>query len=367
MKGRVIASLCSTYDTEDNMKKNKSFKKIWVIILALAIGLALAFYGFIISWGSPLDKGNKAEILVEIPEGASTHEIGSILEKKKVIKDGNKFKYYSKFKNFDGQYKSGTYALSPSMSMEDIAKTMAEGKTADSGITIPEGYTIEQIGALLEERGITSKSDFIEATENINYDYKFLKDVPTGTNRLSGFLFPDTYAIPKNSSPEKIVNIFLKNFNKKFTEEFYQEARNRKMSIEEVLTVASIVERETQKDDERGKVASVIYNRLKIDMPLQMCSTVQYILGESKALLSESDVQIDSPYNTYTNGGLPPRPICNPGIASIKAALNPDKTDYLYFVVSEKLDGSQNFSKDYEIFEKDKEAYYKAYTKKHQQ
>lgn len=131
-------------------------------------------------------------------------------------------------------------------------------------------------------------------------------------------------------------------------------------SLNEIMVIASIIERETQVDEERGKVSSVIYNRLKEGMPLQMCSTVQYILGEQKEILSNADTQIESPYNTYINQGLPPGPICCPGLASIEAALYPDETDYLYFVVSDKLDGTQKFSSDYNQFLKDKEDYYNA-------
>ena len=135
-------------------------------------------------------------------------------------------------------------------------------------------------------------------------------------------------------------------------------------SLNDIITVASIIERECKVDEERPLVASVIYNRLAKGMPLQMCSTVQYILGKAKPVLSVADTKIDSPYNTYIHSGLPKGPICSPGEASIKAALYPAKTNYMYFVVSEKLDGSHNFSKSYSKFEKDTRAYEKALAKK---
>ena len=156
----------------------------------------------------------------------------------------------------------------------------------------------------------------------------------------------------------------LNQYDKVFTKKYKKRAKELNLSENEIIIIASLIERESQYDGDRAKIASVIYNRIKAGMPLQIDATIQYALGKPKENLSIADTKIDSPYNTYTNKGLPPGPICSPGKASIKAALYPESTDYLYYVVSEKLDGTHNFSKDYNKFLKDKEAYSKALAEK---
>jgi len=196
--------------------------------------------------------------------------------------------------------------------------------------------------------------------ENRSFDYAFMNGLPSGSDRLEGFLFPETYEIYVSATAHDIVDKMLSQFDKVFTEDCYKRAEELGMSVRDIITIASIIEREARIDEDRSLVASVIYNRLDINMSLQMCSTVQYILGDPKAVLSTADTQIDHPYNTYQNPGLPPGPICSPGEASIMAALYPADTDYIYFVVSEKLDGSHAFSSNYNQFLKDKEAYQNA-------
>ena len=190
------------------------------------------------------------------------------------------------------------------------------------------------------------------------FDYSFLDDSVQGESRLEGFLFPDTYSVPKGSNEKFIINEMLKRFDEIYTPDMRKKAKKMGYTDREIVTVASIIERETVLDDERAKVASVIYNRLDKNMKLQMCSCVQFLLGKQKHFLDENDISIESPYNTYIYEGLPPGPIACPGKASLEAALNPAKTDYIYFVVSDKGDGSMKFSKDYDEFLKNKEDYY---------
>lgn len=346
------------------MKNSK--KIIGAIVLILALAVAGGFFLFN-SWASPYDSNNTSEQLIDIPQGSSTYDIGYILEEKGIIKDAKGFRYYSKIKGFDGKFLAGKYALSPSMSADEIANILISGKTSANFATIPEGYHVNQIAEALEKQGVVSAKDFLYEAEHGKFDYDFIDDSIKGPERLEGFLFPDTYQFETGADAHAVIDTMLKNFDGKFTKEYRNKAKKMGYSVREMVTIASIIERETQKSDERPKVASVIYNRLEIDMPLQMCSTVQFILGEQKAVLSEADTRLESPYNTYLYGGLPEGPICSPGLESIKAALNPADTNYLYFVVSEKLDGSQNFSSDYQKFEKDKEAYYKAYEEKNGQ
>jgi UPF0755 protein len=219
--------------------------------------------------------------------------------------------------------------------------------------TIPEGYSIEMIAAKLAAEDICSEAEFLQAVEE-DYDYWFLEDVPASSDieyRLQGFLFPETYAISKDMTAEDIVNLMLKEFDKKFTSKMKKQAEDMGKTIFEVVIEASIIERETKIDSERVTVSGVIQNRLKKDMRLEMCPTVLYPLTEGmydKDTVTYADTEIDSPYNTYENKGLPVGPIANPGILSLEAALNPQEHDYLYYHTDpKKNDGSHIFTKTY--------------------
>lgn len=345
------------------MKKKKARK-----ILGLLIFIMIIFIGglgiFAINT-APLDRNNTSHTMIKINEGDTTTDISNTLVEKKIIKSKSAFKFFSKISGYDSKYKPGVYSLSPSMSLNQVAKTIVLGKSKNYLFTIPEGYTIKQTAELLSEQGIVSKDKFLDTARNNKFqEFSFLKSAQSGENHLEGYLFPNTYSVSIDADEEQILTTMLDEFNSKFTPEFKKRAKEMGYSINDIIIIASIIERESQTPEDRAKISSVIYNRLKINMPLQMCSTVQYILGKQKPILSIKDTQIDSPYNTYLHKGLPKGPICSPGEASIKAALYPAKTDYLYFVVSEKLDGSHNFSKDFDKFEKDSKAYQEALKKK---
>lgn len=344
------------------MKKLLENKKaVFLLVVVVLIIIAIASGAiYINSLDQPFDKNNKDTIHVTIESGSTTVDIGQALEENGIIKSASDFKIFSKIKRYGSRYQAGAYGFSPSMTLSEIAEILISGKTSEMTFTIPEGYTIDQIARKLSDDGIVNKDRFLELVRNGNFDYDFLSSAQSGSNHLEGYLFPDTYTVPFDADEEEIIRIMLDRFDSVFTDKMKARAKKMGRSINEIMVVASIVERESKVPEERGKVASVVYNRLDIDMPLQMCSTVQYVLGEQKEVLTYADTEIQSPYNTYINPGLPPGPISCPGLSSIKAALYPEDTDYLYFVVSEKLDGTQNFSKDIEKFEKDKAAYYKA-------
>lgn len=335
--------------------------RIKKILLIIAIIIAVVFVAsicYIKHLDKPLKPSNKDTQLVKVEEGSTTTDIGNLLKEKKIISSSGDFKILSKIKKFDGHYQAGTYALSPSMTPSEIATIIISGDTSMVTITIPEGYTASQISKYLADKGIVNKEKFDYVLMSGDFDYDFLKDATNGVNKLNGFLFPDTYTFPIGSSEESIINMMLAQFDKVFDKKMREEAKKQGKSIKEIVTVASIVEREAKEDSERPKVASVVYNRLKKGMKLEMCSCVQFAQGKTKSVLTYEDTKIDSPYNTYIHKGLPPGPICNPGKASIEAALNPEKTDYLYFVVSDKQDGTMKFSKDYDEFLKNKDKYY---------
>ena len=341
---------------KDNMKSK--FKKfILFVVILLVIALGCSFY-YVHSAGKPFDAKSDKRINIEVVQGATVKTISDELEKKGVIKSSFAFRLYCKVHGLDNGFQAGSYLFSPSMSAEDIAKDLKTGNVDNTTFTIPEGYTTKQIAKKLSKDGVVDYDKFMNAVANEKFDYSFLDDSVQGESRLEGFLFPDTYSVPKGSNEKFIINEMLKRFDEIYTPDMRKKAKKMGYTDREIVTVASIIERETVLDDERAKVASVIYNRLDKNMKLQMCSCVQFLLGKQKHFLDENDISIESPYNTYIYEGLPPGPIACPGKASLEAALNPAKTDYIYFVVSDKGDGSMKFSKDYDEFLKNKEDYY---------
>ncbi len=344
-------------------EKINNHKKLFITICIIVLVLIICVIGAIFAINkisAPVDRNNTDFINVTIENGSGTGQIGETLEDAGLIKSVNGFKIISRLKGYDGQYKAGIYSLSKSMSMNEIAEIIISGDVKTNIFTIPEGFTINQTAEKLSEEKLINKEKFLSLIKKGNFDYKFLEKAQKGKNHLEGYLFPSTYQIPIGATEKEIIETMLNQFNLIFKKDYYEQAKKLGLSINDVIVVASIIERECRVDSERPKIASVIYNRIKQNMPLQMCSTVQYVLGKQKETLSYSDTEIDSPYNTYKTTGLPPGPICSPGEASIKASLYPDNTDYIYFVVSEKLDGSHNFSSEYKKFLKDKDAYYKA-------
>ncbi len=217
-------------------------------------------------------------------------------------------------------------------------------------VTVPEGLTVKATAGRFAEatRGSITAEEFLEAATAGGYSYSFLEGVPAGN--LEGYLFPNTYEVTSQTTARRAVKMMLKSFSKETDDLDWSRAEALGLSAYDVVIAASIIEKEVKFPQERPLVASVIYNRLKKNMKLGMCSTVLYALGEWKPELSIKDTQVDSPYNTYRIDGLPPGPICNPGFESISAALNPAATDYLYFLVTSP-DGHHSFTADYKQFE----------------
>ena len=338
-------------------------KKILIAVICVAVIIVAGAVFYITGLGKALDSNDTQTVSVIISSGSSTGQIGQILEEEGIISSADKFKIWSRIKGYDSRYKAGTYTLSPSMDFQEIADIIVSGKVTTVNFTIPEGYTIYQTASAIAAKGLGDYDTLVSLIEAGDFEYDFLKDAQNNKNKLEGYLFPNTYTVDDGMNEEQIIKVMLDQFEKQPYKVYAESGSS--YSLNDIITVASIIERECKVDEERPLVASVIYNRLAKGMPLQMCSTVQYVLGKQKEVLTYADTRIESPYNTYTNTGLPPGPICSPGLAAIKAALNPADTDYLYFVLSEKLDGTSNFSSDYAQFEKDKAAYDKAYRAAH--
>ncbi|MDO5331484.1 MAG: endolytic transglycosylase MltG [Bacillota bacterium] len=345
-------------------QKKKTGRTAFKVLLALVLIIAICIiggYNYVKNYESTVDPMSDEFVSFEVPKGASTTRIAKLLKEAGLIKNDTLFKYKSKFCKLDGKYQAGEYELSPAMNTSEIMAALQDAKRETTRITIKEGWSLIQIANYLEEQGVVKADDFYKSLENDNFDQNFVSDLkdtapdPTGHltahgNRLEGFLFPETYDIYVGSSAKAIINKMLNQFEKVFDEELQKKLKENNLSLQEAITIASLIEGETQLDKERSLVSSVIYNRLNgnaTGKKLQFCSSILYALGYHKDRVLYADLEIESPYNTYINPGLPAGPINSPGLACIKAALNPANTDYLYFVVSTKGDGSHNFTSKY--------------------
>ena len=244
----------------------------------------------------------------------------------------------------------GTYKFSAGeITFDDILNKLIKGEQEESvTVTIPEGYTVEQIAKLLEEKGLTTKENFLECAKTFEIPYDYIEKIDNDYRQLEGFLFPDTYNIPISWKEKEIITLLLKQFDKNWSEEFRNRAKELGFSTREIITIASLIEREAKVEKERPTISSVIHNRLKKGMLLQIDATVQYLLPEQKSRLFYKDLEVDSPYNTYKYAGLPPTPIAAPGLSCIKAALYPEETDYYYYRTKASNNGEHNFSKTFE-------------------
>ncbi len=335
----------------------KEFKTVYVIIISIMTILIISGVSFLIWKNNDIKEDhyktnkieNAKEIEIEIPEGAYLSEIANILYKKNIIKYPDKFIEFAIAEGNSNKYKYGVFYLNKNMSYEELSVELQKvgGKKNSVKVTIPEGYELRQIIDLCVEKGIGSHEGFKNTILNSDFDYWFLQGIQKSDVYLEGYLFPATYTVSKDSSEEEVLKEMLNKFESEFTEEMKTRTNELKMSVHELITLASIIEREAANDTERDIVASVFYNRLnsKTYPYLESCATVQYVLKERKPVLTNADTNIDSPYNTYKNPGLPPNPIASPGLESIRAALYPADTDYLFFVLGN--DGNHVFSKTY--------------------
>jgi UPF0755 protein len=292
-------------------------------------------------------------ILVEIKEGEGVTEIAQRLEELGIVRSGLQLRTLIALLGYEGLLQAGTYEFRPGSSALEVAQRLRHGRFATVVLTVIEGWSLGQIARRVEELGVAPALDFELAAVAGPYRqrYSFLQDLPPDAS-LEGYLFPATYVFPRSVTPEEIVQAMLDKMDQEFTPELRQEARSKGLSMHEVLTLASIVEREVATPSERPIVAQVFLRRLRLGMPLEADPTVQYALAQNpanverygfwKAPLTSQDLLVDSPYNTYRRRGLPPGPIASPGMDSILAVIRPADTNYLYFVA--KGDGTHAFA-----------------------
>ncbi|KGJ50271.1 aminodeoxychorismate lyase [Clostridium sp. NCR] len=336
-----------------------NFRKVNLKIVAIIIVIILALIaGYIYSQIGPYNKSSKKEIIVEIPNGATLTDVADILQENKLIKNKVLFKAVEKVKPNKHGVKAGTYLLRQSYSNSKILSILTDGKVHNDGtkVTIPEGLTYKEVIKSLTDKKLGSSEKYEQLINNpkeFYTDFAFLKE--SDIKNLEGFLYPDTYYFDKESTEKEVLSAMLKRFEQVYNDKFKEKQKEMGLTLQQVVNLASIIEKEAVVNEDRPMIASVFYNRLKIGMPLQSDATLQYAFDKRKERVMYKDLKVDSPYNSYLNKGLPPTPICSPGVKSIEAALYPSNTDYLYFVAT--VGGKNNYSKTYKEHLKHVESY----------
>ena len=334
----------------------KQVVKLFLILIVVFLPLFFLQQVF-----SPLNPSDIEERLFLIEKGQSLFQIASTLENQDLIKSKFSFTFYVFLKGKQDNLQAGEYSLNPSMSIAGISQKIISGDITKETITIPEGWNLRDIAWYFENKGMFmaeelfelvgfplidySKSTDLPSPKDFSSDYDFLIDKPNILN-LEGYLFPDTYEINRGDSLEEIVRKMLDNFGEKLTQELRDEITNQGKTIFEIITMASLLEKEVRTLEDKKIVAGVLWKRLKNNIPLQVDATLTYISGKKSTQVSIEETKIDSPYNTYKYRGLPLGPISNPGLESISASIYPESSDYWYYLST--LKGETIFSRTLE-------------------
>ena len=331
-------------------KENNMVKKIVMIIsIALVLTVLVAgfsFYNYFKSSLKPLNPKDDKLVQVEIPIGSSSKQIGQVLEKNKVIKSGLVFSYFVKMNNLS-DFQAGFYQMAPNMTLEQISKNLQAGGTdepealADAKITIPEGYSVDQIAKLFSEMTDIKEDEFLALMKDEAFFNEMVTKYPkllTSAKEakevrypLEGYLYPATYNYYKDNKLKDIVEQMIVKTDQVMSQ-YYDAIEQKDMTVQEVLSLASLVEKEGVSEEDRRKIAQVFLNRLEIDMPIQSDISILYAMDEHKVHLSNKDTQVDSPYNLYINKGTGPGPFNNPSEEAISAVMTPTPNDFIYFL-----------------------------------
>jgi UPF0755 protein len=303
-----------------------------LFLLPAAIGVpAILGYTFVDRQLHQPANAGSGKVRFVVPLGATFHQVADTLHRAGLIDSVLVFDLYARYRHLDRSVEAGAYELSRNLTATEILKELQTARPEEIFITIPEGFTVQKTAAKLDKDGLIKGKAYLEAVNTGKFDYPFLKDRPAGAN-LEGFLFPDTYLVPKNATATQLVSLQLKQFGINWNSTRKAAADERKLNVFQIVTLASLIEREARFDDDRPKVASVIYNRLKIGMYLQIDATVLYAKGAWQERVTLDDRKVESPYNTYLHPGLPPGPIASPGLKAIDAALHPAQTEYIFYL-----------------------------------
>ncbi len=323
-------------------------KIIYIVILIVIIG----FFSYQNGISSPADQNGENIVFVVSP-GETSEIIAENLKKNKLINSKFYFEVYVWQKGLAEKLQAGEYILNPNMNIKEIASKLVKGQSLskEREIKIIEGWTIRDIGQYFEREGMFQSEEFLELVGFPLVDYRYNKEMPIPKDysdkfdflndkpnylSLEGYLFPDTYRIFKDASLDDIVVKMLNNLDKKLTKEMREDIKKQGKTIYEIITMASLIQKEVQSEEDMKIVSGIFWDRIKNGQPLESCATLAYILGHNKPQYTLEDTEIDSPYNTYKHKGLPPGPICNPGLQAIKAAIYPTFTDYNYFLTDPK-------------------------------
>jgi len=307
---------------DNNPRVRSSF---WIIAGVTFVILTAAATGFYFTLLASVGAGETQRFTIQ--SGQTITAIATNLKQDNLIKSVWGFKFWLKLTD-KVIVQPGSYEISPAYNTPKIADIIASGDTANVTVTIPEGFTLTQIANLLKQKEVATQEDFLAVANDFPPDYEFSKYRPAGQS-LEGFLFPDTYQLIKGDATA-VIRIMLDNFGAKYRNEIKSDLGDK--DLYEILTIASMVEREAKTQEDREQITAVLYNRLQTGMRLDVDATIRYITGNWQDPITRTDLAIDSPYNTRKYAGLPPGPICNPGLASIKAALNPPSSDYYYYL-----------------------------------
>jgi UPF0755 protein len=346
------------------VRSRKPRVMLWSFLIALVLVLLVVAGILFYLWnGLRPSAASSTPVQVTITSGMRAKNVAELLEKSGLIRSSFLFSGWMKVAGEGSRFQAGVYELTPGMTRDQIVAKLNKGDiiaAATIRFTIPEGFTVQQIAARLSETGAVDKNKFLEAAGQTSQFTGSLwtKDIPTDKSLrfpLEGYLFPETYEMKRESTEADIVNRMLAELDHKLDqlpEDWQITMEERGLTVHQLLTIASLVEREVVIDEERPIVSSVIQNRLKKKMPLQIDATIQYLLDKQKELLLEPDLKVESPYNTYLHPGLPPGPIASPSFKSIEAALYPDETDYLYYVTKKDGTNTHLFAVSYKQHQK---------------
>lgn len=292
---------------------------------------------------APMPPGDP--VIVEIPAGAGARQIGAILQRAGVVRQGLAFSWMVRLHGYDLQLQAGEYRMVPGTPVSRVIEQLLRGEVVTHPLTIPEGLTVAQIAGLVEESGLGEREKFLAAARNAVLIRAFLPGGAQGREPLEGYLFPDTYRFSRKATEEVMVRTMLNRFAQVFAEEWRSRAAELGFTVHQVATLASIIEREARVAQERPIISGVFHNRLRVGMKLQADPTVLYALGRTTGIVLYRDLEVDSPFNTYRHAGLPPGPIANFGVDALRAALFPAAVPYFYFVA--RNDGTHAFAETY--------------------
>lgn len=347
-------------------KRRRRIPWVAIVLLVCMVIVVVAAVQFGRNWVLPVNADDTQLVEVEIPAGTPVSEMGDILEQQGIIRSANSFSLYVRLKGVASNLQAGVHDLAPSMTLEEVVETLQQG-AEEAGlvkVTVNEGLTVDQIGDVIDKSTRYSKQDFLDLMSNREFLEKLVQQYPILTDSynnanvryvLEGYLFPATYDMTSEDTLETLVTQMVDKTNEVLSK-YQADIDASSYSLQDIMSIASLVEKEGVTTKDRKLIAGVFYNRLQANMPIQSDISVLYALGTHKEVVTYDDLQVDSPYNLYLNTGLPPGPFNSPSEDAIVAALEPTASDYLYFYANIDT-GEVFYTSDYEQHLKWQEEY----------